>query len=313
MAQESECIASKTLTSLLDQPKVFQMPNHTAAQAELIALAEQLVRQPDLPFNLSDLTVQLGVSESQVQRRFVKAFGISPKALQSAARLGKFKTALRAGKSVLDAIIDAGFGSTSRLYGEPDRDIGMTPTSYARGALGEHIVWTAGITAFGYLLLAATDRGICFAQFDDRKAKLLQQLHDEFPHATIAESTAKNSASLRQWWLAIERHLQQQQPMPDLPLDLRGTAFQIKVWRFLQQTQAGQTISYGELAAGIAQPKAVRAAASACAKNKVALLVPCHRVLRGDGQIGGYRWGVARKQRLLQMEAKLSTTRTQVR
>jgi AraC family transcriptional regulator, regulatory protein of adaptative response / methylated-DNA-[protein]-cysteine methyltransferase len=287
---------------ILNMTKKVPSPN-TKLQSDLLALAEQLVNNPDAPFSLRDTTERFGVSESQVQRRFVKAFGVSPKALQTAARMGKFKSALRAGQSVLTAIVDAGFGSTSRLYGEPERNLGMTPSSYARGAAGEQIFWTCGDTKLGSLLLAATERGICFAQFGERAEILLQQLSAEFPSAVLTESHAKNSKELHHWWLAIEQHLSNQQPIPDLPLDLRGTAFQIKVWRFLQRMRSGTTISYGALAANIDHPKAVRAAASACAANRIAILVPCHRVLRGDGEIGGYRWGVERKRRLLEMES----------
>jgi AraC family transcriptional regulator, regulatory protein of adaptative response / methylated-DNA-[protein]-cysteine methyltransferase len=273
---------------------------------ELVALAEALVRNPDAPFSLNDAALQLGVSQSQAQRRFVKAFGVSPKALQSAARMGKFKLALRTGKSVLDAIVEAGFGSTSRLYGEAERNIGMRPSSYARGASGEEIFWTCGVTSIGQLMLAATAQGVCFAQFDEHADSLWQQLQTEFPKASLVESDAKHSAHLQQWFCAIEQHLSQQQPLPELPLDLRGTAFQIKVWRFLQRMQSGQTTSYTALASSIDQPKAIRAAASACAANRIALLVPCHRVLRGDGQLGGYRWGLERKQKLLELEREIS-------
>ncbi len=283
------------------QGKDMRITAHSTS-AELIALADALVRTPDAPFSLKDAALKLGVSQSQAQRRFVQVFGVSPKALQNAARMGKFKRALRAGNSVLDAILEAGFGSTSRLYGEAERNIGMTPTSYARGASGEEIYWTCGLTSIGQLLLAATEKGVCFAQFDEHADTLLQQLRTEFPNASVVESDAKHSSQLHDWFRAIEQHLSQQRPLPELPLDLRGTAFQIKVWRFLQRMQSGQTLSYTALASGVDHPKAIRAAASACAANRIALLVPCHRILRGDGQLGGYRWGLQRKQKLLEME-----------
>jgi AraC family transcriptional regulator of adaptative response/methylated-DNA-[protein]-cysteine methyltransferase len=150
--------------------------------------------------------------------------------------------------------------------------------------------------------MAATDRGVCFAQFGESQAALIAQLASEFPNASHVPSSMADSRELDAWMRAFEAHIAGDAPRPDLPLDLRGTAFQIRVWRFLLQVPEGSVLSYGELAAGIGAPKAVRAAATACAANRVAVLVPCHRVLRGDGGLGGYRWGLERKRALIDQE-----------
>jgi AraC family transcriptional regulator of adaptative response/methylated-DNA-[protein]-cysteine methyltransferase len=203
---------------------------------------------------------------------------------------------------VLAAITDAGFESTSRIYGHAPRNLGMTPTAYRHGGAGEAIAYAARPTEMGTLLMAATDRGVCFAQFGDTESALVAQLKSEFPKASFTPSPMADSPELRAWILAFEAHIAGDAPRPDLPLDLRGTAFQIRVWRFLLQVPAGSVISYGELAAGIGAPRAVRASASACAANRIAVVVPCHRVLRGGGGLGGYRWGIERKRVLLDRE-----------
>ena len=151
-------------------------------------------------------------------------------------------------------------------------------------------------------MMAATERGVCFAQFGDSCAALLEQLEREFPNAELSASPAAKDQALADWIEALDRFLAQRAPRPDLPLDLRGTAFQLKVWRFLLSLDVGDVVSYGEVASGIGAPKSVRAAASACGANRVGVLVPCHRVLRGNGELGGYRWGAARKRALLDIE-----------
>jgi AraC family transcriptional regulator of adaptative response/methylated-DNA-[protein]-cysteine methyltransferase len=221
---------------------------------------------------------------------------------QDAARLRRLKGGLKAGKSVLDAITEAGFESTSRIYNHAPRNLGMTPSAYRRGGAGESIAYAVRATTMGPLLMAATDRGVCFAQFGADEAALIGQLKNEFPNASHVPSRMSDSRELDAWIKAFEAHLSGDKPRPDLPLDLRGTAFQIRVWRFLLQVPEGRVLSYAELAAGIGAPKAVRAAASACAANRIAVLVPCHRVLRGDGGLGGYRWGLERKRVLIDQE-----------
>ena len=252
--------------------------------------------------SLAQLARQVHLSPTHLQRKFKAVLGVSPKAYQDAARLKRLKSGLKSGQSVLDSITDAGFQSTSRVYGATTRNLGMTPSAYRSGGAGETITYAYRDTSLGPLLMAATDRGVCFAQFGKHEAALITQLKSEFPRAALAGSQMAESPELDAWIQEFEAHIAGTAPRPDLPLDLRGTAFQIRVWRFLLQVPEGDVISYGELAADIGAPKAVRAAASACAANRIAILVPCHRVLRGDGGLGGYRWGLERKRVLIDRE-----------
>ena len=300
------------------------MPPKTATadrsdfEARLVALARAIVARADEPWPLATMATAFGLSPSAFQRRFVALVGLSPKALQDAARLGRLKSALKAGSRITDAILDAGFGSTSRVYGEAQRDLGMTLSAYRDGAPGEVIHWAARETRLGWLAMAATERGVCFAQFGDDARALEALLAREFPKATLRPGALATGApaampgapgdgtdpvaQLRDWIGALEAHLDAHAPPPTLPLDLRGTAFQMRVWRFLQGIPLGETRSYADVAAGIGAPKATRAVGTACGINRVAVLVPCHRVLRGDGSPGGYRWGLARKRALLEAE-----------
>jgi AraC family transcriptional regulator of adaptative response/methylated-DNA-[protein]-cysteine methyltransferase len=274
----------------------------TTAAPDLVALAEYIRAHADESLPLAALAARVGLTPSRLQRRFVESFGVSPRAYQDAERRTRYKDALRAGRRITDAIVDAGYGSTSRVYGEATRQLGMTPRTYRAGGAGETLYHALRQTALGPLLMAATDRGVCFAQFGDDATALLAQLAAEFPAARLQPSTAADAPALDAWMDALDAHLARHAPSPNLPLDLRGTAFQVRVWRFLLGLEAGSAISYSELAAGIGSPRAVRAAASACAANRIAVLVPCHRVLRGDGGLGGYRWGLERKRALLDAE-----------
>jgi AraC family transcriptional regulator of adaptative response/methylated-DNA-[protein]-cysteine methyltransferase len=185
----------------------------------------------------------------------------------------------------------------------------MTPKRYRAGGKGETLTWACRDTVLGPILMAATDRGVCFAQFGANCETLQQQLQAEFPQAELQRYQDKSSHQLDQWIDALDAYIQNKQPRPELPLDLQGTAFQIKVWEFLLSLADGDVISYAELAQGIDKPKAARAAASACAANRIAVLVPCHRILRGDGGLGGYRWGLSRKRALLDAERARKTAR----
>ncbi len=156
-------------------------------------------------------------------------------------------------------------------------------------------------------MMAATDQGVCFAEFGDDETALGDQLQKEFPKARLAPSGAKGSPELDAWMLALDEHLSQNMPRPDVPLDIRGTAFQTRVWKLLLSVREGEVVSYTELARRLGEPKAVRAVASACGRNRIAVLIPCHRVLRSDGSLGGYRWGLDRKQQLLEKERSAST------
>jgi AraC family transcriptional regulator of adaptative response/methylated-DNA-[protein]-cysteine methyltransferase len=251
---------------------------------------------------LARLAEQAGMSPFHFQRTFKSVLGVSAKEYQAAERLRAFKERLRAGGSVLGATFDAGYGSTSRVYERVTGGLGMTPSAYRDGGAGETIIHAVRDTALGQLMLAATDRGVCFAQFGDSVASLWQQLASEFPKARLAPAGPAAAGPLDAWMVALAEHLAGTGPRPDLPLDLRGTAFQIRVWRFLISVKPGDVVTYKELAAGVDAPRAVRAAGSACAANRIAVLVPCHRALRADGGLGGYRWGVERKRALLDAE-----------
>jgi len=281
------------------------MANPRDATTELMQqIARHIERHASEPLPLAELARQAQLSPGHLQRRFKAVFGISPKAYHDAARFGLLKQGLKGGRSVLDALTDAGYQSTSRLYGQAARSLGMSPKTYRAGGAGETITHAFGNTSLGLLLMAATARGVCFAQFGTSPEALLAQLQAEFPRAALVPSDHAASPELAAWLAGFEANLAGTGPQPELPLDLRGTAFQVRVWRYLLGIPSGAVISYAELAAGIGSPRAVRAAASACAANRVAVLVPCHRVLRGDGGLGGYRWGLERKRTLLDAERR---------
>lgn len=268
----------------------------------LVDMARYIESHADEKLSLKALAAMAELSPSRFQRIFKSAFGVTPRQFQDAARNKRLKSLLKSGTGVADAIFAAGYGSTSRVYGEAARSVGMTPRAYRAGGAGETIYFACRNTALGKLMMAATERGICFAQFGRSETALKKQLQDEFPNAALRGSKATDAPALDAWIEALEEHLSAGAPRPDLPLDMRGTAFQIKVWEFLLSIDEGDIVSYGELAAGIGKPNAIRAAASACGKNRIAVLVPCHRVLRGNGELGGYRWGKARKRALLDAE-----------
>ena len=276
--------------------------------ARLVEIARYIELHADERLTLAKLADQIELSPSRLQRIFKEAFGVSPKAYQDAIRMRRFKQSLKEGGGVTDAIFSSGYGSISRVYGEVTRNIGMTPKAYRAGGTGESIVYAYRDTALGTMAMAATKKGVCFVQFGEDKDSLITKLQEEFPKAKLAVSPAQDSPELDMWIDALDKHVSKGAPRPDLPLDLRGTAFQMKVWQFLLSVREGDVLSYGELAAQIEKPKAVRAVASACAANRIGVLIPCHRVLRGDGGLGGYRWGLERKRALLDTERSRRTT-----
>ena len=270
----------------------------------LVEIARYIEAHADERLTLGGLSQQAGLSRSHLQRAFKAAFGVSPKVYQDAIRMKHLRRALKEGDDVTGAIFSAGFGSISRVYGEEMRSLGMTPRAYrARGA-GETIAYACRATALGPIVMGATARGVCFVQFGEDLEDLLEQLRAEFPMARLIASAAQDAPDLDAWIEALDAHISQGAPRPDLPLAMYGTAFQTRVWRFLLSVREGDVISYGDLAARIGRPRAVRAVASACAANRLGVLVPCHRVLRGNGELGGYRGGVERKRALLDMERR---------
>ncbi len=281
-------------------PAAAQEPASSLMQA----MAAYIAAHAEEALPLARLAGEAGMAPTHFQRAFKAALGVSPRDYQAAQRLARFKAALRDGEGVLEAGFNAGFGSTSRVYQAADGSLGMTPSAYRAGGAGEVITHAMRATALGPLMMAATPRGVCFVQFGEDEETLLAQLAAEFPKAHLVRAALAASAPLDAWMAALAAHLEQSAPRPDLPLDLRGTAFQISVWHFLMSVKPGAVVSYSEVAAAIGKPRAVRAAASACGANRIALLIPCHRALRADGSLGGYRWGLERKRALLDAERR---------
>lgn len=270
--------------------------------SSLAEIARHIRAHAEQPLSLAELAKRAGLSPSHFQRRFSAVFGVSPKLMQDQARLDSFKQALKHGARVIEAGVDAGYGSSSRVHLHSVRHLGMSPSAYRTAGKGERIYYAYRQTVLGVMLMAATEKGICFVQFGDELEPLRAQLQSEFSGALLIPSVAQSAPELDHWIDALNTHLSKHAPLPELPLDLRGSAFQIRVWRFLLGIESGRVLSYGEVAKGIHAGSAVRAVASACARNRIAVLIPCHRVLRGDGSLGGYRWGLERKRALLSAE-----------
>ncbi len=271
----------------------------TSRQAEAVrrACAYLEAHLEDSP-TLTDLSAEVGLSPHHLQRTFKAATGLSPKQYAARLRAAQFKAEVQRGESVTSATYGAGYGSSSRLYEKADANLGMTPGAYARGGRGMQIRFTITASPFGRLLVGATERGICAVTLGDDDAALEAELMREYPRAGIE----RDDEALKDWLAAILPRLEGPAAARDLPLDLQATSFQWRVWRALQEIPYGETRSYREIAAALGQPNAARAVAQACASNRVALVVPCHRVVRGDGSAGGYRWGTERKRRILGYE-----------
>lgn len=270
-------------------------------RATVRTLMREIEADPTRRLRLSDLARRAGYSASHLQRSFAAITGSSPKAFQTAARMRLLKRSLRADASVTAAIANAGFGSTSRVYEKTDAELGMTPTDYKSGGAGLTIAYATGSTPLGLIMIGATDRGICSLQFGDSSRGLLAGLKREYPKARLKPMPAGQQPEFQRWMRALSAHLKGA-PHTELPLDLSGTAFQLRVWRYLRGIPSGAVRTYAEVAAGIGRPSAARAVARACATNRIAVLIPCHRVVRGTGEISGYRWGIKRKRALLESE-----------
>ena len=271
----------------------------SAAIQDLCRFIEQHSAEP---LDLTALAAHTGLSRFHLQRTFKAAVGLTPKQYLDARRLEKLKAGLRHAKDVTEAVYDSGFGSGSRVYERADTRLGMTPGQYRLGGDGLTITHATVESPVGLIMLGATDRGLCFVQFGESAGSLLEALSREYPAARLVPMRKPHAADFRQWIQSLNRHLAGVQPGLALPLDIRATAFQMRVWNYLQTIPYGQVQSYGEVAAGIGQPAATRAVARACAANTVALVIPCHRVIRGTGGLGGYRWGMARKRALIDLE-----------
>jgi AraC family transcriptional regulator of adaptative response/methylated-DNA-[protein]-cysteine methyltransferase len=261
--------------------------------------AEYLEQHPDQSIKLEDLARKVGLSQFHLQRTFKRIVGLSPRGFQQALRMKQLRTHLREGETVSRAVYEAGFGSSRGVYEKGRHSLGMTPGEYRRRGEGFSMRFTTVTTVLGRLLMAATENGVCAVLLGNDDADLEQQLRHEFPHATFE----RDDQSLNSWLDAVVRRVEGEHSGPALPLDLHGTTFQLRVWNALREIQPGETRSYAEIAATIGQPTATRAVARACATNRTAIVVPCHRVVRADGTAGGYRWGEERKRRLIEVEA----------
>jgi AraC family transcriptional regulator of adaptative response/methylated-DNA-[protein]-cysteine methyltransferase len=248
--------------------------------------------------SLEVLSKRFGLSSFHLQRTFKKLMGVTPRQYAEATRSKRFRDGLQSGESITAALYDAGYGSSSRLYEHSDAELGMTPGAYSRRGREMKINYTVVSCALGYLLVAATSKGVCSVRLGDSASQLETDLRQEFEAAEILRTDGPLFGAVKQ----ILDHLSAKEPRLELPLDIRATAFQRQVWEALRSIPYGETRSYGDVARQIGQPTAVRAVARACATNPVALLIPCHRVIREDKSLGGYRWGIERKRRLLQEE-----------
>ncbi|MBU6479021.1 MAG: bifunctional DNA-binding transcriptional regulator/O6-methylguanine-DNA methyltransferase Ada [Nitrospirae bacterium] len=252
----------------------------------------------DQPITLRWLAVQVGLSPFHLQRAFTREVGLSPKAYQGAKRMERFAASLKRGETVTSATYEAGFGSSSRLYERANADLGMTPSAFQSGGTGVTLRFTIAPTVVGHMLVAITERGIATVRLGDTPAALVASLQHDYPKAILC----RDRTGLKKHVRAILQCFTGEMDATFLPLDVKATAFQRKVWQALQQIPRGQTRSYQEIARSIGQPTAARAVAGACATNRIAVAVPCHRVVRGDGNLAGYRWGLQRKKQLLDLE-----------
>jgi AraC family transcriptional regulator of adaptative response/methylated-DNA-[protein]-cysteine methyltransferase len=269
-----------------------------AAASPVARVAAYLRAHADETIGLAALARLARLSPAHLQRRFTAEVGVSPREFQAACRAERFRAALQQGHDVTAAIYEAGYGSPSRVYdGKPTGD-GMSPATYRRGGAGTAVGHTIVDCALGRLLVAATPRGVCAVRLGLSDDGLVRDLRREFPSARFDDAPAPKAA----WVRAIVARVDGSPRVADVPLDVQGTAFQWRVWRALQAIPRGETRTYAEVADAIGQPRAIRAVARACATNPVALVVPCHRVVPKSGGTGGYRWGVRRKQRLLEVE-----------
>lgn len=274
-----------------------KLANAADPHIEMVLRACELMDTDD-QLSLDDLSTALDLSPSHFQRTFKEIVGISPKKYGEAKRLAKFKDEIKGGSDVVTAMYEAGYGSSSRLYEKACENLGMTPAIYKKGGKGMNINYIITDCELGKLLVARTPRGICCVTFGDSVKELRENLSKEFPNAEIAEDAKdlKNAVD------ELTKYLAGKSKRLVLPLDLKATAFQMQVWDFLRKIPYGETRSYSEVAESLGDKKKVRAVARACATNRVAVVIPCHRVVASDGKLSGYRWGIERKKRLLAKE-----------
>ena len=290
------------------------LPDRPGTDAELVTLAcnyiNEHVETNEAPLQLAEISEAVGAAPKHLQREFKRETGLTPLQYARGKRMERFKGLLREGANVSEAMYDAGYGSSSRLYENAKEQLGMTPASYRKGGAGALIRYIVTESALGGLLVAGTDRGVCAVKLGDDTGALVAELEQEFPSADIRpaelDGDSPEPAGLRDWTGAALVYLDGCNSDIDLPLDVQATMFQWRVWRQLQAIPVGETRTYQQLAEELEQPKASRAVGRACATNPVAPIIPCHRALRKDGGLGGYRWGLHRKEALLAMERSQS-------
>jgi AraC family transcriptional regulator of adaptative response/methylated-DNA-[protein]-cysteine methyltransferase len=265
-------------------------------------LADYLRKHSEDTVPLQRMAEVTGFSPFHLQRKFKEIYGISPKQFHSQCRMEKIKRSLQGSQSVTEAMYEAGYGSSSRLYERLDDTLGMTPAQYKARGKGIEISYVIFQSSLGCVLIAATDRGLCALRLGDSPAVLATELGQEFANATLLETEPPFDGALQQWEKAIQAYLAGLPIPTNLPLDIQGTAFQARVWKYLRTIPQGETRTYSEVAEAIGQPSAVRAVANACGANPIALAIPCHRVIRTGGALGGYRWGLDRKRMILGRE-----------
>jgi AraC family transcriptional regulator, regulatory protein of adaptative response / methylated-DNA-[protein]-cysteine methyltransferase len=270
-----------------------------AATALVQRVAAVLAKDEDEPLRLGSLAEQVDSSPAQLRRAFRRATGLSPKEFEQAFRLARFKKMLRDGSSVTEALYACGYGSSSRLYEKTNAHLGMTPASYRKGGEGMEIRYAVANTSLGKVLVAATQRGVSAVYLGENERTLVEELRKEYAKAEIARATEEHES----WLKEVVRRVEGNAPSVDLPLDVQATAFQRRVWQELQKIPRGATRTYTQVAQSLGKPRSVRAVARACATNPVSIVVPCHRVIRSDGSLAGYRWGLSRKEKLLEREA----------
>ena len=273
----------------------------SARRAADVAKACRLIEESETMPTLDALAASVGMSRFHFHRVFKAVTGVTPQEYAAAHRAGRVRRELRESPTVTDAIYGAGFNSNGRFYATAAKVLGMTPTDYRAGGSGASIRFAIGECSLGSILVAASDKGVCAILLGDNPDALARDLQDRFPNAMLTGGDAEFDA----WVATVVGFVEMPRLGLDLPLDVRGTAFQQRVWRALSDIPVGSTASYSEIAEKIGAPRSVRAVAQACGANALAVAIPCHRVVRSDGELTGYRWGVERKRALLDREAAL--------
>lgn len=273
-------------------------PKAAAAIPDAVLRACRLIEKADEPPTLEALAAAVGLSPFYFHKLFKSVVGVTPKAYAAARRAERFREGLKEGQTVTEAIHDAGFGSSSRCYENVGDELGMTPTEYRGGGAGQSIRLAVVECRLGWLAVAATERGVCMIEFGDTPDAVRAEAVARFPNAALHDGDDE----FRRWVAVVVQRIEMPGRAVELPLDVRGTAFQRKVWEALRAIPAGATATYSEIAERIGKPSAARAVAGACAANQLAVVIPCHRVVRSGGSLSGYRWGADRKRRLLERE-----------